>query len=184
MARPTLGEILTQAKKERDKIQKKAIKTVEDLIPPVISGVLPLGPEIVRKVVEVENALMDYAIDQLVSEAGHLPIGPPEQPPRRFLQDLEFPARTGGRPIKPRGLTEEQVYGRKPRVRSDKQLVNDQIQREALTSINIRARKKDGSFKKGWNQRRIMLLAQKECTRERERLGLCKRKRKRGSRSR
>jgi len=79
---------------------------------------------------------------------------------RQAIADLQFP----GRPP------------RKPRVRSPKQKVNDKIQSVALTAVNKRARKKDGSFKKGWNQRRVMMLAQKECTKERERLGLCKRK--------
>ena len=62
------------------------------------------------------------------------------------------------------------------RTRSPKQMMNDSIQADALKSINKRARKKDGTFKKGWDQRRVMRLAQKECTKERERLGLCKRK--------
>jgi len=172
----TLAELLAKAKKKRDKIQKKAIRKVEKLIPPILGPGGRVAPHIARGVVEVENALMDFAIDQLTEQAGHLPVGPPERPSpsrrtfdpdnpiTRFLQDLEFPGQTP-----PPGT-------KKVRVRSDKQLVNDQIQREALTSINIRARKKDGSFKKGWNQKRIMRLAQKECTRERERLGLCKRK--------
>ena len=62
------------------------------------------------------------------------------------------------------------------RVRSEKQMVNDQIQSNSLKAINKKARKKDGSFKKGWSQKKVMRLAQKECTKERERLGLCKRK--------
>jgi len=65
---------------------------------------------------------------------------------------------------------------RKPRVRSPKQKVNDKIQSVALTAVNKMARKKDGSFKKGWSQKKVMRLAQKECTKERERLGLCERK--------
>jgi len=65
---------------------------------------------------------------------------------------------------------------RRARVRSPKQRTNDKIQSVALKSINKRARKKDGSLKKGWTQKKIMRLAQLECTRERERLGLCKRK--------
>lgn len=186
MARKTVAEVLASAKKERDKIQKKAIKTVEDLIPPVISGVMPLGPEIVRGIVEVENALMDYAIDRLSAEAGHIPIGPRERPPRRtfdpdnpitrFLQDLEFPERTGPptRTPLPKRLP--------PRVRTDPQLINDEIQRTELKAVNKRARKKDGSLKKGWTQRKIMLLAQKQCTKERERLGLCEKPKKKKKR--
>jgi len=220
MARLTLAEVLAQAKKERNKIQKKAIKKVEDLIPPVISGVMPLGPEIVRGIVEVENALMDYAIDRLSAEAGHIPIGPqerrqrtfdPDNPITKFLQDLEFPKRRGRPPSKGPPIpkfkptipgpqedggffTPEQAaeWDRKVQAspaiarkrRSDAQLVNDQIQRTCLQKINKRARKKDGSFKKGWSQQRIMRTAQKECTKERIRLKITKGKRKRGSRSR
>jgi len=77
---------------------------------------------------------------------------------RQAIADLQFP----GRPP------------RKPRVRSPKQKVNDKIQSVALTAVNKIARKKDGSFKKGWSQKKVMRLAQKECTKERERLGLCK----------
>jgi len=94
------------------------------------------------------------------------------------VRDFEFPGQSR-RPMKPIGLTEEQVYGRIPKVRSPKQLINDEIQSVALTGVNKKARKKDGSFKKGWNQKKVMRLAQRECTKERERLGLCKPKRKR-----
>jgi hypothetical protein len=73
---------------------------------------------------------------------------------------------TGGDRPKPRG-------GKTQR-RSDKQMMNDSIQSNAFTAANKKARKKDGSFKKGWDQRRVAMMAQKECTRERKRLGLCK----------
>jgi hypothetical protein len=64
----------------------------------------------------------------------------------------------------------------RPRVRSPKQMINDEIQSKALTAVNKKARKKDGSWKQGWNQKRVMKEAQKKCTLARERLGLCKRK--------
>ena len=86
---------------------------------------------------------------------------------RQAIRDLQFPKQA--RP--------------KPRVRSPKQRVNDKIQSVALTAVNKRARKKDGSWKKGWNQKRVMREAQKKCTKERERLGLCKPKRKRRRKS-
>ena len=173
MARVTVAELLAKAKKKRDKIQKKAIQDVEDLIPPILGPAGRAAPTIARGITELENVVMDYALDRIADEIGHIPIGPgpkrsksstfdPNNPITRFLEErLEFspPVRT-----------------RKPRVRSDKQLVNDEIQSIALKEINVRARKKDGSFKKGWDQRKVMRLAQKECTKERERLGLCKRK--------
>lgn len=47
------------------------------------------------------------------------------------------------------------------------------IQSEAFRNANAKARKKDGSLRKGYDQRRIALMAQRECTKERQRLGLC-----------
>jgi hypothetical protein len=82
---------------------------------------------------------------------------------RQAIRDLQFP----GQAPPPK------------RKRTPKQKVNDEMQSTALTEVNFKARKKDGSFKKGWNQKRIMKEAQKKCTKERERLGLCKPKRKR-----
>jgi len=180
MGHKTLAEVLKAGQKRRDRIQRKAIKEVEDLIPPIFGPGGKVAPHVARGIVEVENALMDYAIDKLSAEAGHLQVGPPHRPVRkpfdpdnpitRFLQDLEFPGSTGPPP-------------KKPRVRSPKQIVNDELQSVALTAVNIKARKKDGSFKKGWNQKRVMKEAQKKCTKERERLGLCKPKRKRKKQS-
>ena len=171
---PTVAELLAQAKKKRNRIQRKAISDVEKLIPPILGPGGKVAPSIARGVVEVENALMDYALDQLSSEFGSTPLPFPHSPTKRsfdpdnpitrFLQELQFPGQTAAKP---------------PRVRSDKQLINDQIQSRALKSLNVKARKKDGSFKKGWNQKKVMRMAQRECTKERERLGLCKKKPKR-----
>jgi len=185
---PTVAEVLAKAKKARNKLQRKAIKDVEDLIPPILGPAGRAAPHIARGVIAVENALMDYAIDQLASEAGKIPLPFPHYPPKqqrafdpdnpitRLLQSLEFPERS------PRARIPK--HPRPPRPRTDPQLINDQIQSTAFTAANKMARKKDGSFKRGWDQRRVAMMAQKKCTKERERLGLCKRKRKRGKSSR
>ena len=55
------------------------------------------------------------------------------------------------------------------------------IQSKAFTNANAKGRKKNGEFKKGFDQARIARMAQKECTKERQRLGLCE-KPKRGTR--
>lgn len=87
---------------------------------------------------------------------------------RQAIRDFQFPGQTDRRtPLPTR---------KPPRVRSPKQMVNDEIQSTALRDANVRARTKNGQMKKGWTQKRIMQTAQKECTRERERLGLCKRR--------
>ena len=59
------------------------------------------------------------------------------------------------------------------RKRSEKQMMNDSILSNAFKAVNKKARKRDGSFKKGWDQSRVAKIAWKECTKERKRLGLC-----------
>jgi len=169
----TVAELLEKAKRKRDRIQRKAIKKVEKAIPPILGPGGRVAPSIARGATDVQNALMDALLDQAFGELGSVEVGPSSRPQRTFdpnnpitrlLKEMEFPS--SGSP----------AAAKKVRVRSDKQLVNDQIQSIALKEINIKARKKDGTFKKGWTQKRVMRLAQRECTKERERLGLCKRR--------
>ena len=78
--------------------------------------------------------------------------------------------RPGGKPIttpsKPRKVTAKMKKQRK-------------IQSTAFKNANARGRKKDGTFRSGYDQRRIALMAQKECTKERQRLGLCEKPKRR-----
>ena len=69
----------------------------------------------------------------------------------------------------------------KPRKVTKKMKMQRKIQSTAFKNANSKGRKKNGEFKKGFDQRRIALMAQKECTKERQRLGLCE-KPKRGTR--
>ena len=69
----------------------------------------------------------------------------------------------------------------KPRKVTKKMRMQRKIQSTAFKNANSKGRKKNGEFKKGFDQRRIALMAQKECTKERQRLGLCE-KPKRGTR--
>ena len=70
---------------------------------------------------------------------------------------------------------------KKPRKVTKKMKMQRKIQSKAFTNANAKGRKVNGEFKKGFDQRRIALMAQKECTKERQRLGLCE-KPKRGTR--
>lgn len=157
MARgPTVAELLAAGKKKAKRLRKKAVRQVGEVIPPI------LGPA--GRVAPVIASLAGYATETLINEVADRAF--------RDLQGIEVPLVPQQRIPSAAAL----IPARTPRVRSDKQIVNDQIQSIALKSINKRARKKDGTFKKGWTQKKVMRLAQKECTRERERLGLCKRK--------
>jgi len=169
----TVAELLAKAKRKRDKIQRRAIKKVEKAIPPILGPGGRVAPSVARGLTEAQNIVMDAVLDRAFADFEGMEIGPSSRPKRTFdpnnpitrlLKEMEFPS--SGSP----------AATKKVRVRSDKQLVNDQIQSIALKEINIKARKKDGTFKKGWTQKRVMRLAQRECTKERERLGLCKRR--------
>lgn len=80
----------------------------------------------------------------------------------------EVPGSAAAKPKKPRKVTKKMRMQRK-------------IQSTAFKNANAKGRKVNGEFKKGYDQRRIALMAQKECTKERQRLGLCE-KPKRGTR--
>ena len=68
---------------------------------------------------------------------------------------------------------------KKPRKVTSKMKKQRKIQSTAFRNANARGRKKDGTFRSGYDQRRIALLAQKECTKERQRLGLCEKPKRR-----
>ena len=68
---------------------------------------------------------------------------------------------------------------KKPRKVTAKMKKQRKIQSTAFKNANARGRKKDGTFRSGYDQRRIALLAQKECTKERQRLGLCEKPKRR-----
>ena len=70
----------------------------------------------------------------------------------------------------------------KPRKVTKKMRAQRKIQSKAFKNANAKGRKKNGEFKKGFDQSRIARLAQKECTKERQRLGLCEKPKKKGTR--
>ena len=61
----------------------------------------------------------------------------------------------------------------KPRKVTKKMRMQRKIQSKAFRNANAKARKKDGTLRAGFDQRRIAKMAQRECTKERQRLGLC-----------
>tara|TARA_R110002126_G_scaffold206576_1_gene353729 strand:+ start:729 stop:1310 length:582 start_codon:yes stop_codon:yes gene_type:complete len=74
-------------------------------------------------------------------------------------------------PAKPRKVTKKMKQQRK-------------IQSTAFKNANAAGRKLNGEFRSGYDQSRIARMAQKECTKERIRLGLCddpKMKKKKGT---
>jgi len=187
MAHKTKREELLAAAKKRQRARKRAadkLKQAQLDIPRKIPGIPAWASALARRPEMVDISQLAFsqrvgeqgnimALEYLLSQMPDHPAPPGTVVPeflRDAIRDFEFPGSTGP----PKKTRPE---------RSPKQLVNDEIQSVALTEVNIKARKKDGSWKKGWNQKRVMREAQKKCTKERERLGLCKPKRKRKRKS-
>ena len=70
----------------------------------------------------------------------------------------------------------------KPRKVTVKMKKQRKIQSIAFRNANAKGRKKDGTFRAGYDQSRIARMAQKECTKERQRLGLCEKPKRRSTR--
>ena len=69
----------------------------------------------------------------------------------------------------------------KPRKVTKKMRQQRKIQSKAFRNANAKARKKNGELRAGFDQRRIAQMAQRECSKERQRLGLCEKPMKRKS---
>lgn len=190
MAKKKTREQLLKEARERQRIRERSLRKTQELqqmIPRKIPGVPTWATAMARNPVTAEVAQL--AFSQRLMEAAYIEALKQTQPSvgsvaREVIQDesriinqdavdlvrslvqIDWGTGADKKPLPPRPGKQ----------RSPKQMMNDSIQADALKSINKRARKKDGSFKKGWDQRKVMILAQKECTKERERLGLCKRK--------
>ena len=161
MARkPTIGDILKKGKQEAEKIRKRSVPKIpvpiKALPKPLQKPLAPVlgGLELADAISKVSLAIVNQAADIAFQDLQNVPL-----------------------PIKKR-VNVEQISPAEPkvptRVRSDKQLINDQIMRTAMSNANSKARKKNGQLKKGMTQKKIARMAQRECTAERKRLGLCK----------
>ena len=178
MARkPTVGDILKKAKQKADANRRSALKKARkatEILPRKLPVSRPLG-------LGVDIAEFASLVSQeLVNQAADIAF--------RDVQNLQLPVAKTAKTILPRTDQIAETVPKVKRPRSDKQLINDEIMRTAMSNANTRARKKNGQLKKGMTQKKIARMAQRECTKERERLGLCekpmRKRRKRGKNSR
>jgi hypothetical protein len=170
--KPTVGEILKKAKANAAKIRKRS--TQKSPIPlkslPPQLRVPAVGLNIADLAAQISMELVNQASDIAFRDVQSLELpSPGKRAAKTILPEVDQIARTikGGK--------------RLTRVRSDKQLINDQIMRDGMKDANTRARKKNGQLKKGMTQKKIARMAQLYCTKERQRLGLCEKPMKKRS---
>jgi hypothetical protein len=164
--KPTIGDILKRAKKESQRKQKQAVlkvKKVTERTP--IKGPPGLGVDIADLASRITQEIVNQASDIAFRDFQNVEIpSPGKQLPKTILPNVD------------------QMPDKILRVRTDNQLINDQIMRDGMKDANTRGRKKNGDLKKGMTQKKIALMAQRYCTKERQRLGLCKKPMKKGTR--
>jgi len=156
--KPTVGDILKIAKQKAAANRRSALKKtrkVTDRLP--IKGPIGLGVDIAE--------LASLVSQEIVSQAADVAL--------QDFQNLQIPGGKPARTILPQTDQIAETVVKVKRPRTEKQLINDQIMRTAMKNANTRARKKNGQLKKGMTQKKIARIAQRECTAERKRLGLC-----------
>ena len=162
MARkPTVGDILKIAKQKAAANRRSALKKtrkVTDRLP--IKGPIGLGVDIAELASLVSQEIVNQASDVALQDFENLQL--PGKPVTRISKT-----------ILPKTDQIAETVPKVKRPRTEKQLINDQIMRTAMKNANERARKKNGQLKKGMTQKKIARYAQLECTKERQRLGLC-----------
>jgi hypothetical protein len=129
------------------------------LVRDVADVVLPA--DVAREVINNPNVLMDAsgAISQITPRPSLV----------SSIPERSFPVSAAALPAKPRKVTKKMKQQRK-------------IQSTAFRNANAKARKQDGTLRAGYDQSRIARMAQKECTKERQRLGLCEKPKRRSTR--
>lgn len=136
----------------------------------VASPIVPLP-----KPVKTKLALAQEVIDPLLTEAYFNTLG--------AIADVVLPANVAREVINnPNVLMDvngaiSQIPARpvqkKPQKVTKKMRQQRKIQSTAFRNANAKARKKNGELRTGFDQSRIASMAQRECTKERQRLGLC-----------
>lgn len=165
---------------------KKLAEDVTELKRRVVaSPIVPLPAPLKSKLNVAQEVVDQKIIDAYFGVAGSVAdVVLPAAVARQVINDpgilmdangsiSQIPARTmmtttDSAPPKPRKVTKKMRQQRK-------------IQSKAFRNANAKARKKNGELRAGYDQRRIALMAQRECTKERQRLGLCEKPMKRKS---
>jgi len=167
--KPTVGEILATGKK------KAAAKRKQQIAKAKLAANIPLkgAPRFVKPTVRAGVGIADIVSrvsQEIVNQAADIAF--------RDFQNTELPSPGKARTFLPNvdqiNQTIDTIAEVVPeRVRSDAQLINDEIMSQGMKDANTRARKKNGQLKKGMTQKKIAKMAQLFCTKERQRLGLC-----------
>ena len=158
---------------------KKLAEDVSDLKRRVVaSPIVPLPKPLKSKLGVAQEIVDQQIIDAYFNVAGNVAdVVLPAAVAREVINNPNVTMTESGMIVN--GSANSQP--KKPRKVTKKMRQQRKIQSNAFRNANAKARKKDGTLRAGFDQSRIAQMAQRECTKERQRLGLCEKPMKRKS---
>ena len=141
-------------------LKRKAIPLLP--VPPLVKSALRTGTQ------RLDDVITDTYFDTV---RGVADVVLPAAAARAVINDPDIIMADDGQMF--RRSTGRQVAPKKPRKVTKKMKQQRKIQSTAFKNANAQGRLQNGSFRAGYDQSRIARMAQKECTKERIRLGLC-----------
>lgn len=150
----------------------------------VASPIVPLPKPLKAKLGVAQEIIDPFLIDAYFGTAQNVAdVVLPAAVARQVINDPGILMDTNGSisQIPGRLMSSAATPTAKPRKVTKKMKMQRKIQSTAFRNANAKARKLDGSLRAGFDQRRIAQMAQRECTKERQRLGLCDKPMKRKS---
>ena len=161
-----------------DDLKKLAMDVSELKRRVVASPVVPLPAPLKSKLGVAQEIVDQQIIDAYFNVAGNVAdVVLPAAVAREVINNPNVTMTESGMIVN--GSANSQP--KKPRKVTKKMRQQRKIQSNAFRNANAKARKKDGTLRVGFDQSRIAQMAQRECTKERQRLGLCEKPMKRKS---
>jgi hypothetical protein len=146
-------------------LKRKAIPLLP--VPPLVKSALRTGTQ------RLDDVITDTYFDTV---RGVADVVLPVEAARAAINDPDIIMADDGQMFR-RSTGRQEIFNRepvkKPRKVTKKMKQQRKIQSTAFKNANAQGRLQNGSFRAGYDQSRIARMAQKECTRERIRLGLC-----------
>jgi len=167
-----------------DDLKKPATDVAELKRAVVSSPIVPLPPVVKSKLNTAQEVIDQRLIDAYFGVAGGVAdVVLPASVAREVINNPNVLMDTNGSisQIPGRPMLSAAAPAAKPRKVTKKMKMQRKIQSKAFRNANAKARKKNGELRAGFDQRKIAQMAQRECTKERQRLGLCDKPMKRKS---
>jgi hypothetical protein len=153
---------LEEITRDVNDLKRKAIPLLP--VPPLVKSALRTGTQ------RFDDVITDTYFDTV---RGIADIVLPAATASEIINNPDIVMTNDGQIVNQNGQSLRKGGAVKPRKVTKKMKQQRKIQSTAFRNANAKGRLQNGSFRAGFDQSRIARMAQKECTSERIRLGLC-----------